>query len=253
MKRAPMKKNEGLIAVIVGIDGYKDSRFKPLQCAVNDAIYLTETLQKVWQCRDVNIKTLILPSLNEEQAKSQRETWGIELPQNASEVTGDGILSTVRECAGLADESDTFIFYFSGHGVVAEQEPALVTIGDGKTAEGIEHIKITDIQQAAAECKSRKKVMILDCCQSPSIKNHTVDGYKKLKDLTQGWSIFLSCSPGEVSLEDQCFGDSRDDYLQQGVFTASLVEGLRGEAAEKTRSVSLVELAYFVCKRVPME
>ncbi|UCH98274.1 MAG: caspase family protein [Candidatus Aminicenantes bacterium] len=245
-----MKKEEGLIAVIVGIDGYKK---KPLHCAVNDAVCLTETLQKVWKGRKVHIKTLVWPSLNEKQAKSQRETWGIKLPKNANKVTRDGILSTIQECASLAGESDTFIFYFSGHGVLADEEPALVTVADGKTAEGIEYIKIKEIQQVAAECVSQKKVMILDCCQSPANKHKPVEGYKNLKDLIQGWSIFISSSPGEVSLEDQYFGDSRDDYLQQGIFTASLVEGLRGEAAGSSGSVSLADLAYFVGKRVPVE
>jgi hypothetical protein len=46
---------------------------------------------------------------------------------------------------------------------------------------------------------------------------------------------------------------SRDDYLQQGIFTASLVEGLRGEAVGPSGMVSLADLAYFVGKRVPIE
>ena len=253
MKPAPKSEEEGLIALIVGIDGYKDRTFKSLHCAVNDAVYLTETLQKVWQGRKVHIKTLIWPSLNKEQAKNQKETWGIELPKDASEVTRKSILSEVREGASLAQESDTFIFYFAGHGVLIDEEPALIMIRAGKTTEGIEKLKIKDIQQAAAECPSRKKVMILDCCQSsaPGIKR--VEEYKNLKDFTQGWSILLSSSPGEGSLEDQYYGDSRNDYLQQGVFTAALVEGLRGEAIGSSGLVSLADLAYFVGKRVPVE
>jgi len=244
------KEKEGLIAVIVGIDGYEK---KPLHCAVNDAVYLTETLQKVWKGRKINIKTLIWPSLNQEKTKSQRETWGIELPKDGGHITRDGILSTVRRSAGIAGEADTFLFYFSGHGVLFGQEPALVTVADGSTAKGIEYIKIAEIQQAAAGCASRKKVMILDCCQSPKSKHQPGEGYKNLEELTRGWSILLSSSPGEVSLEDQFFGDSRDDYLQQGVFTASLVEGLRGEALGSSGMVSLADLAYFVGKRVPIE
>ncbi|UCH92837.1 MAG: caspase family protein [Candidatus Aminicenantes bacterium] len=249
----PSKKiegQEGLIAVIVGIDGYKN---KPLHCAVNDAVYLMETLQKIWKNRGINIKILIWPSLNEEQAKDQRETWGIELPKDAGHITRDGILSSVRECAGLAGESDTFLFYFSGHGVLSDEEPALVTVADGKSVKGIELIKVREIQQAAAGCASRKKVMILDCCQSPLHKYEPVESYKNLEELTRGWSILLSSSPGEVSLEDRFFGDSRDDYLQQGVFTASLVEGLRGEAVGSSGSVTLADLAYFVGRRVPIE
>jgi uncharacterized caspase-like protein len=133
------KEKEGLIAVIVGIDGYEK---RPLRCAVNDAVYLMETLQKVWKGRKINIKTLIWPSLNQEKTKSQRETWGIELPKDAGHITGEAILSTVRQCAGLAGEADTFLFYFSGHGVLTEQEAALVTVADAKSAERIEYIKV---------------------------------------------------------------------------------------------------------------
>ncbi len=225
------KTKEGLVAVIVGIDGYKN---KPLHCAVNDAVYLTENLQKVWKNKKVKIKTL---------------TW----PSDVCGVTREAILAEVREYAGMADESDTFIFYFAGHGVCIGEEPALITVTDGKTAKGIEYINIKEIQQATAGCASHKKVMILDCCQSTARKNETNNGYRNLETLTQGWSILISSSPGEVSLEDQYSGDSSDDYLQQGVFTASLVEGLRGEAASGSDTVSLADLAYFVGKRVPVE
>jgi uncharacterized caspase-like protein len=244
------KEREGLVAVIVGIDGYEK---RPLRCAVNDAVYLTETLQKVWKDRKINIKTLIWPSLNQEQTKNQRVTWGIELPKDAGHITGDAILSTVRQCAGLAGESDTFLFYFAGHGVFTQQEPALVTVADAKNGEEFEYIKVKEIQQAAAACASRKKVMILDCCQNSTSKQPPGEGYKNLKKLIRGWSILLSSSPGEISLEDRFFGDSRDDYLQQGVFTASLVEGLRGEAIGSSNLVTLADLAYFVGKRVPIE
>ncbi|NIM10452.1 MAG: hypothetical protein GTO45_00535 [Candidatus Aminicenantes bacterium] len=241
----------GVVAVIVGIDGYKD--LKPLQCAVNDAVLLAETLENLWSDRRTIIKTLVWPSINKTRAKQQEHTWGIELPMDAHEVNRESILSEVQRCAGLAGESDTFVFYFSGHGELTDEEPVLLTVSDAKTAKGIEKIKISELQEAAAGCASRKKVMILDGCQSSTTKDKPAEEYKDLKELTRGWSIFLSSSPGEVSLEDQYFGNSRDDYLQQGIFTASLVEGLKGEAGGSQGSVSLAELAYFVGKRVPIE
>lgn len=244
------KGNGGIVGVIVGIDGYKN---KPLHCAVNDAVSLLETLQKVWKNRKFLIDTLIWPSLKANNEKTQGETWGIEIPTNAANVTRDAILAKVREYAEKAEESDTFLFYFSGHGVLSHQEPALLSVADGKTAKGIETIKIAEIQQAAKDCASQKKVMILDCCQSHASKNETVNGYNNLETLTQGWSILISSSPGEVSFEDHYAGESSDDYLQQGIFTASLVEGIRGGASGRRSSVNLADLAYFVGQRVPIE
>ncbi len=243
----------GIVAVIVGIDGYNDKKAKPLQCAVNDAVSLMETLQKVWQNKKVKIKTLIWPSLKEEKKNTPRKTWGIELPPDAGGVTPERILAEVREYADRAEELDTFLFYFSGHGVLIGEEPALVAVADGKAARGIEYLKIEDIQQVTAGCKSHKKVMILDCCQSAAGKNQTNAGYKNLENLTRDWSILISSSPGEVSLEDHYSGKTTDDYLQQGIFTASLVEGLHGGASGGSSSVSLADLAYFVGKRVPIE
>jgi hypothetical protein len=243
----------GLVGVIAGIDGYNDKKARPLQCAVNDAVYLLETLRKAWKNRKLSLKPLIWPSLHMEKAKAQRETWGIELPVDAAGVTRDAILTAVREFANQAEEPDTFLFYFSGHGVLVGQEPALVTVAEGKTARGIEYLKIAEIQQAAGECAALNKVIILDCCQSTTGKNNTGNGYKDLEHLTRGWSILISSSPGEVSLEDKYAAESSDDYLQQGIFTASLVEGLRGEATGSSGMVSLADLAYFVGKRVPVE
>lgn len=240
---------EGLVAVIVGIDGYKDKKFRPLQCAVNDAVSLTGTLKKVWEKPE--IRTLVWPQM--ERARKQEQGWGIRLPDDANNVTRENILENVRNCAASCRESDTFIFYFSGHGVLFEDEPTLITVRNGKTAEGTEYIKIREIQQAAASGRCKKKVMILDCCQDFADNAAETKGYKNLKNLTDDWWIFLSCSPGESSLEDQYSGEISDDYLQQGIFTARLVEGLRGEAGWSDKGVTLTQLASYVGKRVPVE
>jgi hypothetical protein len=248
-----MKTNGGITAVIVGIDGYKDK--PPLNCAVNDAVYLEETLKKVWQDREVNIQTLVWPSFNEEKSKSQREAWGIDLPRDASPVTRENILTKIRESAEAAKESHIFLFYFSGHGELNQHVPTLFTIEDSSTAEGIAKITIEEIQQAAANCRAGHKIMILDCCQTYSQKKKyaAAENHTRMHELANNWSILISSSPGEYSREDHYRGEDSDDYLQQGIFTASLVEGLRGEAAPDNDSVSLADLAYFVGKRVPLE
>lgn len=95
--------------------------------------------------------------------------------------------------------------------------------------------------------------MILDCCQIYIGDDASIKGYKNLKELSENWWIFLSCSPGEASLEDQYSGELSDDYLQQGIFTASLVEGLRGEAPSGDSGITLAQLASYVGQRVAVE
>jgi len=235
-----------LIAVIVGIDGYKALR--SLHCAVNDAVSLSETFKKVWS--ECEITTLVWPQV--EKSWKQEKGWGIRLPEDAGNVTRQRILDNIKTNIARCKENDTFIFYFSGHGVFIDEEPALITIANGKTAEGISHIKISDLQKAAAVGVCKKKVMILDCCQDSVDRDAAMKGYKNLKDISDDWWIFLSCSPGERSLEDLYEGKISDDYLQQGIFTASLVEGLRGEAGGSEDGVTLAQLAAYVGERVPI-
>lgn len=236
-----------LSAVVVGIDGYKS--IPPLNCAVNDAVSISETLRKVWPHYDV--RCLVWPRM--EGFREREIGWGITLPKNAEGVTRESILNSVRKAAADCGEDDTFVFYYAGHGELTGDEPTLIVIGDGTTGEGRADIKIRDIQQAASSAVCKTKVMILDCCQDQANTAVKSMKYDYLKNISDEWWILLSCSPGERSWEDQSHGEASDDYLQQGIFTASLVAGLRGEASSEGEPVTLTQLAAYAGNRVPME
>ncbi len=243
-----MEKTHGLTAVVVGIDGYSRN---PLTCAVNDAVSLAENLEKVWQGHHAVIDLRIRPRKEVLKAgESEKEALGADCPTDAARVTRKAILETVEKHARLAGPDDTFLFFFAGHGVLPDNQPVLMTVRNAETGRGFDRVKVSEIQEAASAAQG-KKVMILDCCQ----ERLKVDdnSYEYLGTLTQGWSILISCSPGEYSFEDQYRGESSDDYLQQGLFTAALVEGLRGEACDNRGAVNLVDLLRFVGKRVPIE
>ena len=315
-----LQADPGLVALVIGIDGYDAASegIKPLRCAVNDAVSLSEALNKAWVWYELNVQSFLalkkqslpsaifnkikdalkdkrFPSRNalEKELKSLltpsefessgelivlhaagshfslttlvwpfipsqsgrdkcRDAWGIALPKDASALTKEGILSALRNSSALARASDTFLFFFSGHGMIRNNEPCLVTIRDGSTGKGIDFLKISEIQKATEDCPFTKRVMILDCCQTPDAASR--DFVTCLKDLAKGWAMFLSCSPGEVSGEDRLTDRDAGDYLNQGLFTASLTCGLRGEAAVAGKSaISLFELAHFVCHRVELE
>lgn len=242
-----------MVAVVIGIDGYRAER--PLRCATNDAVSLSEVLKKVWRQRSLQITTRVWPYRGDGPvgaASGPQEAWGIELPPDAQGVTREGVLSAVREATVNIRPDDTLLFYFAGHGRLVDRSPCLITIGDGCSGDGIDFLRIREIQRAAANCPSPRKVMILDCCQSSDRASE--DFFDSLRGLAGDWSILTSCSPGERSLEDVVSDQAGGDYLEQGLFTASLVRGLRGEAAlTGDGSVSLMELATFVCQRVQVE
>lgn len=244
--------NDGLVAVVVGIDGYRE--IPALRCATNDSVALSEALKKAWRNRRLSVDTLVWPEIppgKDSQREIVADTWGVELPENATGVTRESILAKVRAASEKARPGDTFIFYFAGHGAIVDNEPCLVTIKDGVSGKGIEYVPVREVQDAVGE-NIRKRVMILDCCQTVSSK--TGDFYKYLQNLSRDWSILTSCSPGEQSFEDRGGEKGEGDYLDQGLFTASLVEGISSRAlAGHGGSITLLDLAGHVCKRVQVE
>jgi len=237
---------QGLIAVVIGIDGYSD--LEPLSCAVNDAVAITDTLKKIWSGRKILIETLIWPS---KKNTVEHHVYGVDIPNTAHHVTKESILKTIRKITENSHETETFIFFFAGHGKLVDGKPSLITIKDPETSSGIEFLNIEEIKKSA-NSQLKNKVIILDCCQDT--EEEAREFLDNLNENLQGWSIFLSCSPGEQSREDDVDEKGDGDYLQQGLFTASLVEGLRGEAAKtEEETINLFELALFVCNRVQNE
>ncbi len=252
LTKSVRRREGGLVAVIIGIDGYDGGMH--LNCATNDAVSISETLRKVWSGNRLWLETLVWPHFpegREGDRGGRGELWGIELPSDASGVTRDKIIATIREAAREAGPRDTFLIFFAGHGVLSDGEPCLVAIRDGETARGVEFLRISEIQEAA-ECESEKRIMILDCCQETEEDATRFIDY--LKRLPANWSVLIGSSPGEESFEDYITEDGRGDYLDQGLFTAKLVEGLRGEAkVSELKPLSLMELATYVCNRVQLE
>jgi uncharacterized caspase-like protein len=242
----------GLVAVIVGIDGY-EGRLS-LRCATNDAVSLSEVLKKAWQGRYLRLETLVWPNQNDDRdgaAQRLGEAWGITPPADASGVTREGLLEAIRSAVARTRPNDTFLFYFAGHGCLRNEQPCFMTIRDGKSGQGVALLSLAEVQAVAAKRRIVKKVMILDCCQT---SDRVSKGFfESLQDLAGRWNILTSCSPGEGSLEDVV--DTKcSDWLEQGLFTASLVRGLRGEACRATGgSVSLMALAAFAAERVEVE
>lgn len=232
--KLPLDSEWGLVSVIVGIDNY---RSLPLQCATHDAFSFSEILKMVWRDRPVLLQTLLCPPQ----------------PNHAADepiATKQGILSAIRSAAREAQTQDTFLFFFSGHGRMQDGEPCLVTIGEDGASEDL--LAVREIQDAAAGLATQKRLVILDCCLTSFSEQESF--LNCLKGLARGWSIFLSCSPGEISLEIRASYGRQHDYFHQGLFTASLIEGLRGGASTKRgEPISLLELAHFVSHRVEIE
>jgi hypothetical protein len=151
--------------------------------------------------------------------------------------------------------------------------------GDFERQESL--LSVAELQAACDAGAARRRMMFLDCCQVPvawptagqggeagNESMGTAKGEEKgarnpvwrsglpmlgefvaqLRLTAKDWSILMSCSPGECSLEEPA--DST--FAHHGVFAYCLALGLRGEADSNGDGVvSFAELAEYVCRRVP--
>lgn len=125
-----------LKAIVVGVSEYRSTSINDLPFCINDIELFTDTL--------------------EQALKMNREN--IFVCGHSGEVTKDYFIKCLQRFIATLDESDTLIFYFSGHGTTYEKEHYLV-LSDYMISTG-EIIKYLEKNLV------RTKIVFLDCCES---------------------------------------------------------------------------------------
>jgi uncharacterized caspase-like protein len=251
--------NDGrLIAVVVGINNYRASCVADLTCAANDAESVFHAVAATQSEEEAELTVLMDPPRID----------GAQAP------TRDNILRALRRAAETSTPRDTVLVFFAGHGGLLDGRTCLfptdvrLDVDDpASLAESV--LTIEEIQRVFSGSACRNRVMFLDCCQNsleggvgphdapegPGLRSLTwragapasQDFVASFQQSVAGWSLVLSCSPNEMSLEDPAWGD-------HGIFSHFLSVGLRGAAdLDRDGVVSLPELVQYLGKYVPQQ
>ncbi len=177
-------------ALVIGIDKYPNS---PLSGCVNDANVFASIIEKNGDGTpnfDVKLRTDV-------PTKANLRRLIIEL------FNGD---------------SDTALFYFSGHGFINELGGYIVTPDYERNDEGV---SMDEILIAANNSGAKNRVIILDCCYSGAFGSPKITGGLS-SHIAKGVSILTASKDNETSLE----------INGHGVFTNLLLDALQGGAAD---------------------
>ena len=154
------------------------------------------------------------------------------------------------------DKQDVALFGFSGHGTqslvknpVADQpdiEDAFFCPVDALKSRTDTMISISWVmRQLDASSGSSQNLVLVDACRNnPNKGMKTIDG-STAKELPSKISVLFSSSGGERSYESA--------KAKHGVFTHVLLQGLRGEAANKNGQITWLTLASYVLDAVPQQ
>jgi hypothetical protein len=210
-------------AILVGVDQY--AKIGNLDFAGNDQRAFADELVRLGFPKDQ--VTLLHDVSKEKRFLPFRENVERELDLLTSIVSPD----------------DTVVFAFSGHGVHIDGKSYLCpTEADFENAERT-LIPLESIFERLRKCNATLKVMFIDACRNdprpkgsrgPADPFVTASFAESLERPPQGLLLLTSCSPGQISKEDE--------KLQHGVFMYHILDGLRGKAANRDGLITLSSL-----------
>ena len=177
-------------ALVVGINDYKNA---PLFGCINDASMFSSIIETNGDGSpnfDIKLKV-------DTQTKSELKESIIEL---------------------FSGNSDTALFYFSGHGHLDDVGGYIVTPDYMPSDYGV---SMDELLTIANRSQVKNKIIILDCCHSGKLGTPTITGNQNAH-IGEGVSILTASKADETSIE----------IGGQGVFTSLLLDSLRGGAAD---------------------
>jgi formylglycine-generating enzyme required for sulfatase activity len=207
------------VALVVGVSKYPEvSGFAALNYAASDATEVGATL------------------------KSQGYLVSILTDGDA---TRGAIVRTLHQLSDAIDPAQgTFLFYFSGHGFSIGTKNHLAPVSASESDLEREGLSIEEVEQLMAASKAKRQLMLLDACRNDPWAGSKGGGGRSFAafEEAEGLRILNSTRLGRVSYESS--------ELQHGVFTAFVLDALKGKAAGADGLVTFHDLSDYVTDSV---
>lgn len=222
-----------LVLLSIGIDDYDEhSGFKTLKTSVNDAVKIRDTFLDVHQLNADKDRVFCLTSKS-----------------NTKPSKGE-IIKTLKKTTAMANKSDRFLFYYSGHGqrinkAGFEKKFYLVPqdVYDSEDPDAL--VDFDKILEIIEECDAKQKIIVLDACFSgPELKGakflpamQSKKFYIEYLKETKG-TFFLSSSASD----QLSFTQSPNPKLS--LFTCFMVKALNGDPKSLDNSLLTLNSLY---------
>ncbi len=195
-------------ALIIGNNQYDDPKLAQLKTPAADS----QALAKVLADKDIGSFDQVTPLINKNESEIRRAI--------------SGFLTNKKP-------DDLVLVYFSGHGVLDDRGRLFLSLKDTETTLlKATAIPSTFISDEMDSCRSRRQILILDCCHSGAFARGTKGEQKAVTEATfegsgYGRVVMTASDSTQYALE----GDQVIRQTDLSLFTHFLLEGLKtGEA-----------------------
>ena len=175
---APSARVLKLRALVVGIQTYQDQRYPELRSATSD-VQLVEQLLRSTSAADGG-------------------RWEID---RSEYPTRDQLANSAKTFFRAdAGHEDTLLFYFSGHGAVDENDDLYLVVGETRTDDILmTAFPIKALAGYVKTSKSRRKLVLLDCCFSGEASDRTDWGPGTAVFMTSRQAVPASADPSQFT------------------------------------------------------
>lgn len=170
-----------------------------------------------------------------------------------AEATKEGIAEQFAKIGATTRREDVFLLYVAGHGITNRIDGAYYflpydfryTGEDALTKQGVSE---NDFKKYLAQIQATKSLLLLDTCNSGSFAEAVASRGMIEKTAVNklvravGRATIVASSKDQVALEG---------YEGHGVFTWTLLEGMKGKAASSDGRITVNNLATFVEETLP--
>ncbi|MEY4565222.1 MAG: hypothetical protein RLY14_192 [Planctomycetota bacterium] len=217
-------------AMVIGINDYPKTGFGKLKYAESDA----EALAKLLRDQNFSVAEVIGKGATKSRIESELRSFY-------------ATLKTLKP-------NDTSLLFLAGHGLVVHKEIAAVK-GKPKSVEtsyfcpvdtdGQDEKTLLDIDALISginDSGAENNLLLIDTCRNSRKQGIAELGEGSLERLPSKISVLYASKNGQKSYESE--------PLHHGVFTHFILEGLRGEAADKDGRIRIQGLTDFVTSEV---
>jgi Uncharacterized protein containing caspase domain len=168
------------------------------------------------------------------------ETCGFESKLYLNESSGK-VLADLEQISGELEADDTLLFYYAGHGKLRRDGQLCLASKDTTMAQlGARSIRAREVLGYLQESHARRRLLILDCCQSGAIGREFRgnDVQSSLAGLADSCGSYILTASTAIQLAEE---RERDGH---GVFTKALIDCLRAGGKETITVNDWYEFAY---------
>ena len=249
----PTDQSQGHAALFIGVNTFEDESIRPLKFAVNDAIA---------QAQYFILELKLIPAANAQLLLSGPPTR--EFQDRLAALVQAGVTTNSASKSRILkaifstrvkpkSAEDLVLVSFSSHGFEDPQSgiPYVIPQDGLLTSLSETAVSLINIESELDKSIAQKRLLLIDACRENTrtdgknigATGQMTPGFMKALAAAKGRLALASCDKGQLSYEN--------DKLGHGVFTAKLLEALRGKAGEKeSEFLTLGQVANYVSREV---